>query len=85
MKLWWWGVGAVKAYRIARGLNKIVCFKRRRGFAPARRGPFVSVKVTKAIAVPSGIIGGGGTLTLKRTDQLAPLKQSPQADKSVPP
>lgn len=43
----WRVVGGVKAYRIARALDTIVCFRIRRGFAPERRGPFVSAKVSK--------------------------------------
>ncbi len=56
-----------------------------RGFAPVRRGPFVSAKGPKTIDAPSGLTKSGGTPTFRRAAQLARLKQGPLAAKSVPP
>ncbi len=39
---------------------RLFLFQRFRGFAPGRRATFVSAKVAKTIAAPSGVIGGEG-------------------------
>ena len=39
---------------------RLFLFQRFRGFAPGRRGTFVSAKVTKTIDAPSGFIRGEG-------------------------
>ena len=39
---------------------RLFLFQSFRGFAPGRRGTFVSAKVTKTIDAPSGFIGGEG-------------------------
>ena len=51
----------------------------------AQGRPFLSGKGPKTSDAPSGIIEGEGRQPLRRADQLAPLKQGPLADKSVPP
>ncbi len=55
------------------------------GFRPGRRGPFVLAKGPKTIDAQSGLMGSGGTPSFRRASQLAPLKQGPPAEKSVPP
>ena len=54
------------------------------GFRPGRRGPFVSAKGPKTIDAPSGSWERTDA-SLRRADQLAPLKQGPPNAKSVPP
>ncbi len=54
-------------------------------FRPGRRGPFGLAKGPKTIDAPSGLILEGTDASLRRAGQLAPLKQGPPADKSVPP
>ena len=54
------GVLGVNAYRIARALDEIGCFRILRGFTPGSRATFVSAKVAKTIDAPSGHMGGEG-------------------------
>ena len=52
--------------------------------SPRRRGPFVPAKGPKTIDAPFGLIGAEDA-SLRRADQLAPLKQGPPGQESVPP
>jgi len=54
------------------------------GVRPGGRATFVSAKVAKTSDAPSGLMQGTDA-SLRRADQLAPLKQGPPEDESVLP